>query len=366
MSSNPSRRGVLAGITAAALPLPLPAAPARRTAFVPGAVWPDDRGVAINAHGGGLLRHGGRYWWHGEHKTAGEGGNVANVGVHAYSSADLLNWRDEGIALAVSDDPASDIARGCILERPKVLHNPRTGTFVMWFHLEPKGRGYAAAHAGVAVADRPAGPFRFLRSGRVNPGIWPTNVTAADKAPDTILARDFAGGQMARDMTLFVDAAGTAFHVYASEENRTLQVAALAPDWLSHDGRYTRVLPGGGNEAPALFRARGRYYMIASGLTGWAPNPARSYVADSPFGPWTSLGNPVRGTPAQVATTFGAQSTHVLPVPGPDGAERFVFMADLWRPKNAIDGRYIWLPIDWEGDRPVLHWRDRWSPGDLR
>jgi hypothetical protein len=364
------RRGLLAAGAASAGLLALPgsglAAGRGDRFFHPGALWPDDKGVHINAHGGGILRHGDRWYWFGEHKTAGAGGNVAQVGVHAYSSADLYDWRDEGIALAVSDDPASPIARGSIIERPKVLRDPATGRFVMWFHLELKGRGYAAAHAGVAVADRVTGPYRFLRAGRVAPGRWPQNVTDADRAMvDSHLVKDRPGGQMARDMTLFVDAGGTAWHVYASEENRTLQAARLTPDLTGHDGAYWRLLPGGANEAPAIFRARGRYYMIASGLTGWAPNPARSYVADRIEGPWTVLGNPVRGTPKQAATTFGGQSTFVLPLPAKDGTERFVFMADIWRPKNAIDGRYVWLPIEWEDDRPVLRWRDRWSLRDM-
>jgi hypothetical protein len=362
---QPNRRDLIAGgIATLAAGYASTSASARPpiAAFTPGALWPDDRGVHINAHGGGLLRHGDRWYWFGEHKTAGEGGNVAQVGVHVYSSANLYDWRDEGIALAVSDDPTSEIVRGCVIERPKVLRDPVSGRFVMWFHLELKGQGYAAARAGVAVADRVTGPYRFLRSGRVDPGQWPVDVTAADKAQtDSHLVRDRPGGQMARDMTLFVDAEGAAWHVYASEENRTLQAARLRPDLTAHDGRYWRLLPGGANEAPAIFRARGRYYMITSGLTGWAPNPARSFVADRIEGPWTSLGNPVRGTPAQVATTFGGQSSFVLPCPDTTGRERFVFMADIWRPKNAIDGRYVWLPIEWEGDRPILHWRDRWS-----
>ncbi|MDX3901459.1 MAG: glycoside hydrolase family 43 protein [Sphingobium sp.] len=328
----------------------------------PGAIWPDNNGIHINAHGGGVLHHGDRYWWFGEHKTRGKGGNVANVGVHVYSSRDLCNWRDEGIALKVSPDPSSDIARGCILERPKVLYNPRTSKFVMWFHLELKGEGYKAARAGVAVSDSPAGPYEYLRSGRVNPGIWPVNAAPADKLPGTILARDFAGGQMARDMTLFLDDDGRAYHIYASEENQTLQVARLADNWLHHDGSYARILPGLSNEAPAIFKARGRYFLFASGTTGWAPNPARLYAAEHIFGPWTSLGNPVRGSQEQVATTFMGQSSFVLPLPPSDAdGQRFVFMADRWRPTNAIDGRYIWLPIDWEGDHPVLRWQDRWT-----
>ena len=31
--------------------------------FKPGEVWPDDKGVHINAHGGGILRVGDTYYW---------------------------------------------------------------------------------------------------------------------------------------------------------------------------------------------------------------------------------------------------------------------------------------------------------------
>ena len=38
-----------------------------------------------------------------------------------------------------------------------------------------------------------------------------------------------------------------------------------------------------------------------------------------------------------------------------------IFMADRWRPGNAIDGRYVWLPVEWEGDKPVLRWHPVWD-----
>lgn len=47
--------------------------------------------VHINAHGGGILRVGDTYYWFGEHKTEGSAGNLAQVGVHCYSSKDLYN-----------------------------------------------------------------------------------------------------------------------------------------------------------------------------------------------------------------------------------------------------------------------------------
>src|SRR5208283_5986670 len=128
---------------------------AAEKAFRPGELWPDNNGVPINAHGGGMLVHGETYYWFGQHMVEGDAGNYAQVGVHVYSSKDLYNWKDEGIALRVSEDPKSEITKGCILERPKVIYNRKTGKFVMWFHLELKGKGYGAARSGVAVADQP-------------------------------------------------------------------------------------------------------------------------------------------------------------------------------------------------------------------
>ncbi|MEI6493423.1 MAG: beta-glucanase, partial [Verrucomicrobiota bacterium] len=90
------------------------------TAFTPGELWPDDQGVPINAHGGGMLFHKGVYYWFGEHKIEGKAGNVAQVGVSVYSSRDLYNWKNEGVALAVSGTPGDPLEKGCIIERPKV------------------------------------------------------------------------------------------------------------------------------------------------------------------------------------------------------------------------------------------------------
>ena len=128
----------------------------------PGEIWPDNNGVHINAHGGGMLFHNGKYYWFGEHKIEGEKGNKAWVGVHCYSSKNLTDWKDEGIALeVVKNNPNHDITEGCVLERPKVIYNKATKKFVMWFHLELKGQGYDAARSGVAVSDKVTGPYTF-------------------------------------------------------------------------------------------------------------------------------------------------------------------------------------------------------------
>ncbi|MCJ8209734.1 glycoside hydrolase family 43 protein [Mucilaginibacter sp. RS28] len=341
---------------------------AQNAQFNPGAIWADNNGTHINAHGGGLLYKNGVYYWFGEHKIAGEAGNKAIVGVHCYASKDLYNWKDEGIALSVSEDTTNDIAKGCILERPKVIYNKKTGKYVMWFHLERRGEGYGSARAGVAISDKVTGPYKYLKSYRPNPGklpFYPLGTPEDEKVDclkaanerDKFFCRDLPGGQMARDMTVFVDDDGKAYHVFSSEENFTLDVAELDDSYTGHTGKFSRVYIGHQTEAPALFKRNGLYYMVGSGCTGWAPNAARWFTAKSIFGPWTYHGNPCKGNGAEI--TFGGQSTYILPVSGKKDA--FVFIADKWVPKNAIDGRYLWLPIQFKGNDMEIPWLDHWD-----
>jgi hypothetical protein len=133
-------------------------------ALNPGQIWKDNNGVHINAHGGGILIYEGDYYWFGEHKIEGKAGNKAHVGVHCYSSKNLTNWKDEGIALAVHKDTTSLLVKGCIVERPKVIYNEKTNKFVMWFHHEVKGMGYKAVPGGNRI--RHAQQLQIIRLGR--------------------------------------------------------------------------------------------------------------------------------------------------------------------------------------------------------
>lgn len=331
--------------------------------------WKDVNGEYINAHGGGVLYYDGKYYWFGEHRPAK--GFSTEVGINCYSSTDLHHWKHEGVALAVSSQAGSEIEKGCIMERPKVIYNAKTKKFVLWFHLELKDKGYEAARAGVAVSDTPAGPYRFLRSGRVNPKIYPMNMTQEEKSdipnlekyknwwtPEwrkavdqgMFVKRDMENGQMSRDMTLFVDDDGKGYHIYSSEENLTLQIAELTDDYLGHSGKYIRLFPGGHNEAPVIFKKDGTYWMITSGCTGWAPNEARMFSAPSIWGPWKQHPNPCRGERSE--NTFGGQSTFVLSLP----EDKFLFMADIWKPKSLMYSGYLWIPIQFDEEgKPVLN-----------
>ncbi len=345
-----------------------------------GGVWKDNTGKHINAHGGNILNYKGTYYWYGESRSD-TGKPYSSLGVSCFTSKNLIDWTNRGLALSVTDEAGSDIEGGCIIERPKVLYNSKTGKFVMWFHLELKGRGYAAARAAVAVSDTPFGPFRLVRSGRVNARQYPIGFCLTDTTelrhqllssnmktwwtPEwrtqiergAFFMRDLDGGQMARDMTVFVDDDGKAYHIYSSEDNLTIHIAQLTDDYMNHNGSFVRVAPGGQNEAPTIFKKDGTFWMITSGCTGWAPNAARIFRAKNIFGPWKQLPNPCRGEGAD--KTFGAQGTYIYKVETPAqkkmfGGADYVFMADIWNPHNLSDSRHLWIPIKFENGMPVL------------
>jgi hypothetical protein len=351
--------------------------------FKPGQIWPDNSGKHINAHGGGIIFYNDTYYWFGEYRLPRLEKDKSRYGVSCYSSKDLLNWKNEGLVLTVINDTASALKPGCLIERPKVIYNNKTGKFVMWFHHELKGQGYKAALTGVAVSDNVTGPYKYVRSLRPDAGVWPLNfpdkykkASPKDSTLKTwseewikavkeglFVRRDFKGGQMSRDMTLFVDKDGKAYHVHAAEENMTLHFSELTDDYLDFTGRYIRVLPAESNEAPAIFFARGKYYLLTSGTTGWKPNPGRIAVSKKIFGEWKNTGNPFKGTEHENSISFDSQGTQILPIQGKQNA--FIYLGDRWTPDNLANSRYIWLPIEWEKGNPVIKWYPNWNLNKL-
>lgn len=346
--------------------------------FKPGQMWKDTDGKPIQAHGGGIMydEKTATYYWYGEDKT---NGYLPATGVHAYSSKDLYNWKDEGVVMKAIEnredmdtDPYfvelyknrtteekdvifSDInsARG-VLERPKVIYNEKTDKYVLWLHVDGPYEGsdsnYAKAKAGVAVSDSPTGPFEYLESNRLN------------KMPDGYEFKVKNTG-MARDMTLFVDDDGTAYIIYASEENYSLYISKLNEEYTAIAGEeygkdFTRAIYDGHREAPAMFKYDGKYYLITSGATGWDPNPAKYHVAESVLGEWKDMGNPTIGEGA--ATTHGSQSTYVIPVDPEKG--KFIYMGDRWKKEDLKNSSYVWLPLEFgQDDEMALEWFDEWD-----
>lgn len=310
--------------------------------IVSGVEWLDTDGNRINAHGGGVLYHDGTYYWYGEYKgdstywnpkvPSWECYRTEAGGVSCYSSKDLTNWKFEGVVLKPDlTDEQSDLHPSNVLERPKVIYNDSTKKFVMWLHVD--SHDYAKAAAGVAVSDSPTGDFKYLGSIRPNDA-------------------------MSRDMTLFKDDDGKAYHFYSSEENKTLYISKLTDDYLKPTGNFTRNFIDQSREAPAVFKRDGKYYILSSGCTAWDPNVAEYAVADSIMGTWTVKGNPCSGADAD--KTFYAQSTFVIPVAGKKDA--YIAMFDKWNKTDLINSRYIWLPITFADNQTIdIAWQPEWD-----
>ncbi len=346
----------------------------RYNAFSPGQRWRDTENEIIQAHGGQIQQLEIRdeaagemktkWVWVGEDKSAGYRG-----GIRAYSSDDLYNWQFEGVIMrnvetreSLDEDPyfrelyadysADELdnvfqcldAQRAVIERPKLLYNEKTGQYVLWFHAdgptETSDSNYAAACAGLAVSDSPFGPYRFVNRYRLN-------TCPADQEDMHPQSKG-----MARDMNLFKDTDGTAYIIYSSEENLTLYISRLNdsytylsadPDSAVYGTDYIRLFPGAQREAPALFLRNGKYYLLTSGCTGWAPNQARYYTADAVLGEWTNMGDPCVGDDTH--TTFQSQSTCVFQEPA---SGTWIYMGDRWNADNLTDSRYVWLPIDFD------------------
>jgi beta-xylosidase len=314
--------------------------PKGNTSFRPGESWKDSEGNFINAHSAGILYDKGVYYWYGEIKT-GKSWKVERVGwdcyrvnaggVSCYSSEDLYNWKYEGVALAPEvKDSLSDIHISKVIERPKVIFNDKTRKYVMWMHIDSDD--YLYARAGVAVSDRPQGPFVYLGSLRPN-------------------------DQMSRDQTLFKDTDGKAYQLCSSEENATLYINELTDDYLKPTGKFKRTFIGQSREAPAMVKHMGKYFILSSGCTGWDPNQAMSAVSDSIMGNYLLIGNPCLGADAD--KTYYAQSTFILPVEGKTNS--YIALFDRWKKTDLEDSRYIWLPMHFENGKMIIQWKDNWK-----
>ena len=354
--------------------------------FLPGARWSDTDGNLIQAHGGQVQRmpvpdEAGnlveKYVWVGENKWSGHLGNCVAV----YTSDDLYHWTYGGDALrsvpsreALDTDPyftevyagyspeqldnvCNIIGTDKVIERPKMLYNDKTGQYVIWFHsddsTEKNSYKYDVGMAGVAVGDSPFGPFRLIDRYRLN------------ECPAGQIDCFPSSKGEARDMNLFKDDDGTGYIVYTSENNKTLYISKLNEDYtyLSADPSeavygedYIRLFPGSMREAPVLAKAdNGRYYLMSSSTTGWASNQARVWSASSIFGDWRNDGNPCRGEAADI--TFDTQSTSIFRAEN----GQWIYYGDRWNGKELYDSRYIWLPVEFVGDRLTICWESVWS-----
>ncbi|MBO7762015.1 MAG: family 43 glycosylhydrolase, partial [Clostridia bacterium] len=168
-----------------------------------------------------------------------------------------------------------------------------------------------------------------------------------------------------RDCTLYKDRDGTAYFIYdrhpaddLKNENRCLHVVKLTEDYLAPTDEYKRIEAGLLREAPAVVYHDGYYYMVTSGLTGWATNQAKYLRAHELMGEWDDMGDPCVGDATH--TTFETQTTYIFRIKGTD---TYIHMAERHNTENFLHCSYVWLPIEFGADHTLsLSYCKEWKP----
>lgn len=342
-----------------------------------GQPWLDTDGRHIQAHGGGFLEHDGWYYWVGENK---EHDKSSFLSVNLYRSKDLLNWEFVNRILtadSATGDDAPRLATGQVkVERPKLLYNEATDTFVLWGHWETAD-SYRASRLVVATSDTIDGLYTYVDDFRPGEGeVWDLEQERAIQAKvddgsyatfeESAAAYAAAGntpkGHQSRDFTVYQDPDSDAAYLISAEAHHHLRLYPLGDDYLTADHeRSYPLFEGESREATAIVKANGLFYLFTSGQSGWYANQLKyAYTDDigSPDG-WSKNRNVGNNT------TFKSQPTNIMDIPRTDGSgSSYVYMGDRWTPSALGGSSYVWLPLQ-IGDDPAagveLDYADAWS-----
>lgn len=317
-----------------------------------GRTWYDTSDNPIQAHGGGFLEKDGWYYWVGENKSHN---SASFLGVSLYKSQDLKNWTYVKDILTPQSDPALVNAK---VERPKLVFNEKTGTYVLWGHWETAD-SYAASHLMVATSTSVDGDYAFDRHFRPGAG----SVGTPEEDP-TYTGGDGKWGYGSRDFTVFKDPDSADAYLISAEDHMTMRMYKLTPDYADVDWQNSyEVFEGQRREAPALVKAGDYYYAFTSSQSGWYPNQtmysSTKNISD-PHG-WSEL------TPVGNNTTFYSQPTNIMTIQGEDGHREYVYMGDRWNSKALGSSTYVWLPLAFnavEGDKApeaAMNYQPSWS-----
>jgi len=312
----------------ATLLLPATEAHAATSTFTLGATRTDNNGNTLQLHGLGIIKVGSTWYGFGEDKTGETSSDTSFQDIPCYTSTDLQNWTYQGVALAMQS--SGDLGPNRVVERPKVIYNASTGTYVMYMHIDSKT--YSEAKVGVATSSAPCGPYSYQGSFRPL-------------------------GFLSRDLGLFQESDGTAY-LMSEDRNNGLRIDKLSADYLSVDSAVT-VLGGSGSasyEAPAMIKDNGTYYLLGSHLTGWSTNDNVYATATSLSGPWSAF----RNFAAPGTHTYNSQTANIITVQGTSGTA-YIYAGDRWNTSNLGSSLLIWLPITISGTTINVGQYPSWS-----
>lgn len=211
----------------------------------------------------------------------------------AFSSPDLVTWtRHPGVLVA------ADVAWARrAMWAPAVVE--KNGRYFLFFGANDIQNDREHGGIGVAVADRPEGPFR-------------------DYLGKPLIDR-FHNGAQPIDQFVFTDTDGACYIIYGGWKH--CNIAKLREDFrgiepMADGTLFREITPQGYVEGPQMFVRNGTYYFMWSegGWTG--PDYSVAYaMASSPMGPFARIGK-VLQQDQNVAT--GAGHHGLLKSPGRD------------------------------------------------
>ena len=193
----------------------------------PGATWVDDRGQAIDAHGGSVIQWHGMYFWFGEARALDQGSDKRHI--NCYASPDLIHWLFRRTVVELADPET--LGKRWVLERPKVFVSAQTEKFILYAHLDDAR--YRAARVAQFASDNIDGEYKYIRSFRPL-------------------------GKESRDIGQFVDDDGSAYLIFESRPSHGFYIAALSADAMNIE-REVSFLP-----TPLLTPHPARHYKWLS------------------------------------------------------------------------------------------------------
>jgi hypothetical protein len=287
--------------------------------ITPGAVWTDTSGNTIQAHGEGIIKVGTTYYWLGEDKTSG----ALFQNVKCYSSTDLKNWTF--VRNVLTRQSSGDLGPNRIVERPHVIFNSSTSTYVMYMHID--NTNYSERKAGVATSSSVCGSYTYRGSSKPL-------------------------GHDSLDDNLFLDGS-TGYFMSEDRTNKKLQIYQLSSDFLSI-AALAKTLDQ--YEGPAMLKIGGTYYLFGSHLTGWATNDNQYTTATSITGTWSGW----RSFAPSGTNTCNSQTTSILTVAG-SSTTSYIFLGDRWNGNNLTDSRYMWQPLTISGTNVSMTCQSSWN-----
>jgi hypothetical protein len=287
--------------------------------ITPGTVWTDTSGNTIQAHGEGITKVGNTYYWLGEDKT--NGSPFQNI--KCYSSSDLKTWQFVGNVL--TRQSSGDLGPNRVVERPHVIFNSSTGTYVMYMHIDSSS--YSERKAGVATSSSVCGSYTYRGSFKPL-------------------------GHDSLDDNLFLDGS-TGYFMSEDRTNTKLQIYQLSSDFLSVTSLVKTLNQ---YEAPAMAKIGGTYYLFGSHLTGWSTNDNQYATATSIAGTWSSF----RSFAPSGTNTCNSQTTSILPISG-SSTTSYIFLGDRWNSGNLADSRYVWQPLTINGTTVSMACQSSWT-----